>query len=224
MAALPLVGVGVLTIVLSLIFKSRTARAAAAQHKALVAVGAESYFGFQLQRVDRMIGGPKGLTHMAEASENQRRWLERWQAVAGGVTPEWALSQRKAIELLATRIEAVPSPDGTVDIDQAELAEWLAARQTSLRRVGPLGESLPLILDEPLTGVDPDTIEWVLELLGRTAGSPQVIYLTNDAQISVWARLESISGNVGFLAPSPEPEAEMAEAEPFELVARRRSS
>ena len=222
MAAVPLLGVTMLTILVSILFGHRTERAAAAQRTALGAVGAESYFGFQLQRVDRLLDGPKGVTRVAEASEAQRRWLDTWQQLAGGVTPEWALGQRKAIELLATRLKSAPTPPGTegvADIDPAELADWLAARQTALRRVGPSGESLPLILDEPFLGVEPDVVEWMLELIGRTAGSPQVIFLTDDPQVSVWARLESMTGDVGFLAPAPEPDGEFAR--PAEFASRR---
>jgi hypothetical protein len=162
---------------------------------------------------------------MAEASEAHRTALESWQVLAGEIDPVWAQGERKAVELLAGRIKSSPSFDGSVDslanADPGELAAWLAARQTALRRVGPSGESLPLILDEAFVGVEPDLKEWLLELVGRTAGSPQVIYLTDDPQVAVWARLEAISGNLSFIAPAPEPDGERVR--PYEFASRRRA-
>ncbi|HWW53009.1 MAG TPA: hypothetical protein VNY84_04540 [Acidimicrobiales bacterium] len=224
-AGIGLMGVVVVATVISILLRRRTARAATAQREALGTVGAESYFGFQLQRVDRMLDGPKGLTRMAEASEAHRTALESWQVLAGEIDPVWAQGERKAVELLAGRIKSSPSFDGSVDTlanaDPGELAAWLAARQTALRRVGPSGESLPLILDEAFIGVEPDLKEWLLELVGRTAGSPQVIYLTDDPQVAVWARLEAISGNLSFIAPAPEPDGERVR--PYEFASRRRA-
>jgi hypothetical protein len=61
----------------------------------------------------------------------------------------------------------------------------------------------------------------MLELIGRTAGSPQVIYLTDDPQVSVWARLEAMSGNLSFLAPAPESDGDASR--PFALASRRQA-
>jgi hypothetical protein len=209
--ALPFLGVATLTTLVSIIFRRRMHKAAAAQNEALARAGAQSYIGFQLQRVDRMLDGQKNLTRLADASEAYRRALEFWRGIAGDIAVEWAIEQRDAITELASRLQASRTgkgewsmADGLPDIDPAELAHWLAARFTSLRRVGPVGESMPLILDDPLLGVDAGVKQWILELIGRSAGSPQVVYLTADPEVAAWARLEAMAGHLAVLEPAPD--------------------
>jgi hypothetical protein len=82
--------------------------------------------------------------------------------------------------------------------------------------VGPAAESLPLILDDPLLGVEAGVKQWILELIGRSAGSPQVVYLTADADVAAWARLEAMGGNLTVLEPAPD-----ADSNPVQQLARR---
>ena len=63
-----------------------------------------------------------------------------------------------------------------------------------------------LILDEPLQGVSPSVKQWVLELVGRSAGTPQIIYLTDDMDVANWARMEAMSGELSILEPAPSQE------------------
>jgi hypothetical protein len=79
-------------------------------------------------------------------------------------------------------------------------------RLADLRHVGPDGQSLPLIADEPLAGVDRSDKLWMLELIGRAAGSPQVIYLTADPDVAAWARAEAQTGRLALVEPTPVPE------------------
>ena len=41
-----------------------------------------------------------------------------------------------------------------------------------------------------------------MELLARTAGSPQVILLTDQDEVASWARLEALTGEVALVEPS----------------------
>jgi len=77
------------------------------------------------------------------------------------------------------------------DLTREELAEVAGA------------EALPLVLDEPLAGLDATEIWEVLEVLARTEGR-QVIYLTEDAEVAAWARANAASGNLAVLSPEPE--------------------
>ena len=74
-------------------------------------------------------------------------------------------------------------------------------RLADLRHVGPDGESCPLILDEPLAGVDLAVKQWMLELVARTAGSPQIVYLTADPDVAAWARIEALAGQIEVIGP-----------------------
>jgi hypothetical protein len=235
LTAIPFLAIAALTTLVSIIFRRRMERAAVAQDEALAKVGAQSYMGFQLQRVDRLLDGQKSLTRLAEASEQHRRALELWRGLAGDIAPNWALGQRQAIEQLAGRLRASHSAngngngngnsdwsmaDGLPDIDPAELAHWLAARFTALRRVGPSGESMPLILDDPLLAVEAGVKQWILELVGRSAGSPQVVYLTADPEVAAWARLEAMAGHLAVIEPAPEQDEDRGRT--VELASRRR--
>ena len=74
-------------------------------------------------------------------------------------------------------------------------------RLADLRHVGPDGESCPLILDEPLAGIELPVKQWMLELVARTAGSPQIVYLTADADVAAWARIEALAGQLEIIGP-----------------------
>ncbi|GAC1318544.1 MAG: hypothetical protein NVSMB12_17390 [Acidimicrobiales bacterium] len=203
--------VAALTTVVSIVFRRRMEKAQAAEEEALARAGKESYIGFQLQRVDRMLDGQKSLARVAQASEEKRVATEAWRAVGGEVDPAWAIEHRVQIERLAARAAGTAPLD--TDINPAELAHWLAARFTALRHVGPTGESLPMILDDPMVGVEPSVKQWILELIGRSAGSPQVIYLTADPDVAAWARIEAMAGHLSVLEPAPDAEAAMPAAQ-----------
>lgn len=198
------VGVAVTALLMSIVFRRRMEGARIAENEALGKAGKQSYIGFQLQRVDRMLDGQKSLTRVAMASEEQRQALDEWRDLAGDIAVDWALQHREEIESASRRLQQSGQGAAARDFDPAELAHWLAARFTALRRVGPTGESLPLILDDPLVDVDPGVKQWILELIGRSAGSPQVVYLTSDPDVAAWARLESMTGNLSVLEPAPE--------------------
>jgi hypothetical protein len=228
-AALGFLMIAALTTVVSIIFRRRMERARTLEDEALARAGMQSYIGFQLQRVDRMLNGKKSLTRVAEAAEEHRLAQASWEGVAGDISPDWVLSHRQEIEAISSRLRERTGPwvpaDGVPNLDPAELARWLAARFTALRKVGKTGESLPLILDDPLVGVEAGVKQWILELIGRSAGSPQVVYLTSDPEVAAWARMEAIAGNLAVIEPSPDTDEAMAQndRQVVELAARRSS-
>src|SRR5258708_5592095 len=108
LTAIPFLAVAALTTVVSIIFRRRMERAAIAQDEALAKVGAQSYMGFQLQRVDRMLDGQKSLSRLAEASEQHRRALDLWRSLAGDISPGWARAHQGDIEPLSARPRSHP--------------------------------------------------------------------------------------------------------------------
>ena len=84
------------------------------------------------------------------------------------------------------------------------LADLILRRVEQLREVGPTAEELPLILDEPFEGLDPAGTRWLLELLTRVAGHPQLVLLTEDPEVARWAEAEQLGGDLGVVAPSPD--------------------
>jgi hypothetical protein len=92
--------------------------------------------------------------------------------------------------------EAAPDPapakaagNGTVDLSAVvgmEAEAYLLARVASLR--GAPGGPLPLVLDgEAVAGLPEAAGRRVYRLLGRLAGSMQVVVLGDDDAISTWA-------------------------------------
>ena len=42
----------------------------------------------------------------------------------------------------------------------------------------------------------------MLELVGRSAGTPQVVYLTDDQDVAAWARMEAVAGDLTSSSPA----------------------
>ena len=61
-----------------------------------------------------------------------------------------------------------------------------------------------MILDDAMGGVDPSIKPALLELLVRAAGHPQVLLLTDDADVAEWARIEAMTGDVAIIEAAPE--------------------
>ena len=83
------------------------------------------------------------------------------------------------------------------------LGELLLKRVDELQAVGPFDDELPLILEEPFEGLEPVALRWLLELLLRVGGHPQLVLLTEEPEIAGWAEREAVSGNVAVVAPAP---------------------
>ena len=213
-AAVPLLAAAIVTTLVSIVYRRRMANAREAEKKALTRAGAESYLAFRLQRMNQALEGGVDRAGLARAATEHQLALEAWRAMADDVSIEWAFDMRDRIAVAAARIREVGPTTSTPTViggsvmgaaEPAEIAQALIERMTELRRAGPRGETLPLLLDEPLAGVAPSVKAWVLELIARSAGSPQIVYLTGDPDIADWARMEAISGDLAILEPSPEP-------------------
>lgn len=206
-ASLPLLAVAMSATLLSIMYRRRMHKAAEAERKALAAAGAETYIGFRLHRMNEVIHTDKDRNRLALAGIERRQALETWGAIAGDVSVDWALAKREQIVALARRLQAdgrgIAQP-GPVAADAAELAEAVIVRLNDLRHAGRGNESLPLILDEPLAGVEPKVKQWTLELIAKSSGVPQVVYLTEDPDVAAWARAEAPTGNLGVIEPAPE--------------------
>jgi hypothetical protein len=90
----------------------------------------------------------------------------------------------------------VPSPS-----KMAELERYLRQRLDALQHCGAEGESLPLILDECFLHLRADAKWAMLDRVDRLSGEAQVIYLTDDPDVSTWARRRAATGAIAFLDP-----------------------
>ncbi|HUP85302.1 MAG TPA: hypothetical protein VM143_06515 [Acidimicrobiales bacterium] len=205
-ASLPLLAAAIVTTLVSIRFRRRMEKARKAERVALERAGAESYLAFRLQRMDTMFDGTDR-SRLAHAVGAHRDALTRWQALAGEVSVDLAFDLRERVLAASHRLAEAGGGNAAATAaaaaEPSELAQAMIARMSDLRHAGTGGESLPLILDEPLQGVSPSVKQWMLELISRSAGSPQVVYLTNDVDVANWARMEAVTGELSILEPEP---------------------
>jgi uncharacterized protein YhaN len=206
LAAVGFVALAAVMTVVSVVFRRRAEAARRAEVAALAEVGAESYFGFALQRIDTLLTSNDARARAAAAAEERRGALAAWGSVAGEIDVHWALAHREAIAARAGRAAAgaLEGSRAGASADALKLAEWLVDRFAGARHVGTARESVPLIFDDPLVGLDPGTKRWALGMIGRFAGRPQVIYLTSDPDVVAWARDQAVTGGLSVVDPVPE--------------------
>lgn len=202
--------VAVLAVLASLIAKARLDRADKAEEQALAMAGATSYLGFQLQRVNGLLGDDVTRRSLMGKAATRRTAQAAWQQLAGDIPVDWAVAHREEIEVasqLRREVEALGSISATAPQTPGavadELAHVLVGRLAEARSLA--GEGVPLILDDPFREVDPSVKPLLLELLGRSAGQPQIVFLTEDDDVASWARLEALTGELSLVEPAPEP-------------------
>jgi hypothetical protein len=193
----------------SLRARAGVGKAAQAEEQALADAGASSYLGFQLQRVNGLLANDVHRKALMDVAGARRAALDDWQQIAGEIPVEWALANRQEIEVAARMRREVDAlgvlsstaPDGAEDLT-GDLAHVIVTRLAEARAAG--GEGVPLLLDDPFRALDPAIKLMLLELLGRTAGEPQILFLTEDEDVASWARLETLTGEVALVEPAPE--------------------
>lgn len=210
MLAAPFLFLAIATTVVSLAFRRRMDNAERAEEEALAEAGAQSYLGFHLQRVNGLLGNDDDRQRLMTAADSRKHAMTAWHMVAGDVPVDWAIAHREEIQAaarLSNDVDALGNLSTTAPTISknvtAELAHVLVGRLAELRKIGSTGESLPLILDDPFQQVDATVKPLLLELLSSGAGSPQIIFLTQDEDVASWARLESLTGDVGLIEPAP---------------------
>ena len=205
--AIPILAIGLITILLTFLYRARAEVAQRSESSALADAGAESYLGFVVQRVDGMFTGSEQRRRLLAVAEDHRTASVGWTRLAGDVSVEWAMSHHDEITATARlgrqlrSLGQVSSTAPELDEKTSDVAQALLTHLTRLRDIGTHGESFPLILDDPFTDVAPSTRLSLLDLLLNGAGPPQVILLTNTEDVAGWARLESLTGEVALAEP-----------------------
>ena len=208
--AMPFVLFAAVAAVASIIYWNRVRRASAAEDEALEAAGAPSYLGFHLDRVNSLLANDRTRRVLLEASDVHRAARNDWEALVGAaVTPEWALEHKDEILAAARLRQDVVSSSAVGATGGGDLitrfAQAMNARLAAVRGVGLRHQTLPLILDDTLTGIDAVLKPPLLELLSRATVSQQVLFLTNDPDVTTWARAEAIAGNLALIEPVASP-------------------
>ncbi len=140
--------------------QKRIDQASRAEQEALSEAGAQSYLGFHLERVNTMLSTNETRRKAATAGDYKRA-AEAWRDLAGEISAEWALTHREEI-IAAALLQRGASPlNGTQETYEpvegglaANLAHALVTHLSDVRNLGPEGESLPLLLDDPFLALD----------------------------------------------------------------------
>lgn len=206
--AVPILVIGMATILLAFMLRARVEAVQKMEQSALADAGVDSYLGYVVGRVDQLMDDTEARRRRLAVAEDHRAAAARWIGLVGDVSVEWALAHHDEIETAArlrrelAALSQVSTTAPEIDDHASALAQALISHLGHLRTLGSGGESLPLILDDPFLDVAPSTKLTLMELLARTAGSPQVILLTDQDEVASWARLEALTGEVALVEPA----------------------
>ena len=92
--------------------------------------------------------------------------------------------------------------DIALDVDAVQ--QVLLGRLAAARRVGPYGESVTVVFDEPFERIHGERKWSILDALEKLSASVQLVYLTDDVDVLVWARRRASRGSVSLLEPASE--------------------
>jgi hypothetical protein len=207
-SGLGFLAIALLAVTASLLARARLIRAGRAEEEALHDAGANTYLGFQLERVNALLGDDTSRRALMGRAGTRRSALTEWQQLAGEIPVEWALEHQEEIETAARlrrEVDALGTLSSTApsrtDSATDELAHALVTRLAEARSVA--GEGVPLLLDDPFLHLDGSVKPLLLELLGRSGGEPQIVFLTEDEDVASWARLEALTGDLSLIEPRP---------------------
>ncbi len=207
-AGLLFIVIAVASVAASLMARINVGRTADAEDKALAEAGANSYLGFQLQRVNGLLANDASRKSLMDVAGARRTALAEWQQLAGDIPVDWALANREEIHAAARlrrEVDALgalstTAPEVADDVT-GDLAHAIVTRLAEARSLA--GEGVPLLLDDPFQQLHTSVKPLLLELLGRSAGEPQIIFLTDDEDVASWARLEVLTGELALIEPTP---------------------
>lgn len=209
LAAIPLIVAAMLTTVASIVAWHRLEKARAHEQAALRGAGANSYLAFQVARVNGLLANEQNRRQVLQAAEYHRAALVEWQLLAGDVPVNWAIEHRREVRQAAaslrTTIGGVRNPMAStmseVEETTADVAHALQARLANMGTLGDGDERFPIFLDEPFADLDPSSKPSLLELLVEASRTQQLIYLTEDADVMDWARVEALTGEIALIEP-----------------------
>ncbi len=203
----PLAAIAAAAVLVSLVYWRRMESARDDEEAALADAGAQSYLGFHLQRVNSLLSSDIGRRRLINAAEEHRDAAQRWSALAGEVDVDWALTNQNDITS-AAQLRLQVQPHGAVEDDRhvddtAAIAHAVVGRLGELRNLGSAGESFPALLDEPFSNLEQGVLPALLEVMVRSSEHQQIILLTESTTVSSWAHVESMTGAIGIIEPTP---------------------
>jgi hypothetical protein len=128
--------------------------------------------------------------------------------MAQGVLPDVGrlADRRAALERRVAVLEVALGDafDANLLLGTGEIERLLMNRMVVARNAGAKGESLPVLLNDPFIKIRGEKKWEVLDLIERLSERVQVVYLTDDPDVMVWARRRMGSGCLTLLEPVSE--------------------
>lgn len=201
-AAGPFILLAAVSAAISLIYWQRWNRARRQESEVLDLAGADTYLGFHLQRVEKILSNEQQRRRLMSASEAHRNAVANWEELAGEVSVDWAVEHRPQIEQTAARRQVDDAGADTEAEESRVVAQALIARLKRLAAIDGSDRSLPLVLDEPFVDLDVGDKSALVDLLEKASQRLQIILLTEDPETVAWARAASGSGAIVVIDPS----------------------
>ena len=208
LAVVPFGLIAIASVLVSIVSWRKMESARKREEEALADAGAQSYLGFHLQRVNSLLSSDANRRRLIRAAEEQRDAAQRWSALAGEIDVDWAVENQKEIGQMAKMRSSVqpgaalPAEAEHLD-DTAAIAHAVVSRLGRLRNLGTSGESFPALLDDPFVNIEQSIIPALLEVMVRSSEHQQIVLLTESSTVSSWAHVESMTGAVGLIEPTP---------------------
>jgi hypothetical protein len=211
-AGAPFVLLALAGLILALYYRRNVGKAKKAERDVLSAAGASDYGAFHLERVSALLDSDNERRAFMRSVGEHRQAAEAWERMAGDISLSFAVAHRSQIEGTARLQHGVgalqhlsdSTPEVPADVT-AELAQALISRIEALRALTAGDETLPLVVDDPFEGLEPTMKPMLLEMLSASAGSPQLVILTADDDVTSWARVESLTGELAVVEPTLRP-------------------
>lgn len=208
LSGLPFLALTVVGAVLAWVFRRRVNRAEADEREVLARAGADDYSSFQFQRVSELLDGDEERRRFMLAVSDQAQARAEWRELTGDVPLGFAREHERQIRAAAElqsgvgtlRLVSAEAPELEA-ASAAELARALVARCDELRALSP-GDHLPLVVDDPFESMEPAIKPMLLEMLSAQSRDVQLIVVTADPDVTSWARVESMTGDVAIVEPS----------------------
>lgn len=166
--------------------------AMSAEREVLTRAGVASYLNFQMKKVDELTSNTDTRSRSVELAEKNRACRARWESIVGpGITLDWAATHRPQIKEAARRLAGEPIfPAG-------HAAECLARAFVAARQA--VGESMPVIIDEPFAELSDDELVLMLSALETYAPHMQFVAMTNDPRVVSWTSIRIAAGAVSLV-------------------------
>ncbi len=208
-SGIPFLALAVVGVLLGLFYRRSVSKAEKAERAVLAEAGADTYSAFHLERVSQLLDDDVERRRFMEAVSVRHRAEDGWRELAGDVSLTFARDHEPNIRAAAELQRGLgglqnlssSAPDVAPDLS-AELAQALLSRIEAVRALTGDGDTLPLVVDDPFEGLDASMKPLLLEMLSASAGDPQLIVLTADADVTSWARLESMTGELAVVEPT----------------------